>query len=84
MGAYHGRFTFETFSHRRACLIKDLRWEVLNKLRYPPGSMEKMLLAKLFLLKQCNKSSVAQFVSALLAALKAVVAKVSFGSLLSL
>ncbi|NXQ42828.1 AL3A2 dehydrogenase, partial [Catharus fuscescens] len=44
MGAYHGRFSFETFSHRRACLIKDLRWEVLNKLRYPPGSTEKMNL----------------------------------------
>ncbi|NXD02134.1 AL3A2 dehydrogenase, partial [Certhia familiaris] len=44
MGAYHGRYSFETFSHHRACLIKDLRWEVLNKLRYPPGSMEMMHL----------------------------------------
>ncbi|KAI1231773.1 hypothetical protein IHE44_0007408 [Lamprotornis superbus] len=84
MGAYHGRFSFETFSHRRACLIKDLRWEVLSKLRYPPGSMEMVHLAKCLLLKQCNKSTVAQFISALLAGLKAVVAKVSFGSLLTL
>ncbi|NWU41827.1 AL3A2 dehydrogenase, partial [Hylia prasina] len=44
MGAYHGRYSFETFSHRRSCLIKDLRWEALNKLRYPPGSMEMMHL----------------------------------------
>ncbi|NXS31396.1 AL3A2 dehydrogenase, partial [Pomatostomus ruficeps] len=44
MGAYHGKYTFETFSHRRACLVKDLKMEVLNKLRYPPGSMEMMHL----------------------------------------
>ncbi|NXM27808.1 AL3A2 dehydrogenase, partial [Oxyruncus cristatus] len=42
MGAYHGRYSFETFSHRRACLIKDLKMEVVNKLRYPPGSQEKV------------------------------------------
>ncbi|XP_066189572.1 aldehyde dehydrogenase family 3 member A2-like [Sylvia atricapilla] len=76
MGAYFGRYSFETFSHRRSCLIKDLRWEVVNKLRYPPGSMEMMHLAKLFLLKQCNKGRVGQFISALLEAVKAVVAKV--------
>ncbi|NXE43554.1 AL3A2 dehydrogenase, partial [Ptilorrhoa leucosticta] len=44
MGAYHGWYSFETFSHRRACLVKDLRLEVVNKLRYPPGSMEMMHL----------------------------------------
>uniref|UniRef100_U3JTL9 Aldehyde dehydrogenase n=1 Tax=Ficedula albicollis TaxID=59894 RepID=U3JTL9_FICAL len=84
MGAYHGRFSFETFSHRRACLLRDLRWELLNKIRYPPASMEMMHLARLLLVKQCSRSRVAQFVSALLVALKSVVAKVSFGSLLSL
>ncbi|NWS21921.1 AL3A2 dehydrogenase, partial [Pachyramphus minor] len=42
MGAYHGRYSFETFSHRRACLIRDLKLEVVNKLRYPPGSQEKV------------------------------------------
>ncbi|NXQ35828.1 AL3A2 dehydrogenase, partial [Alaudala cheleensis] len=42
MGSYIGRFSFETFSHRRSCLVKDLRWEVVNKLRYPPGNMEMM------------------------------------------
>ncbi|NXV61031.1 AL3A2 dehydrogenase, partial [Molothrus ater] len=44
MGAYHGRFSFETFSHRRSCLLKDFRWEVVNRLRYPPGSEELMQL----------------------------------------
>ncbi|XP_063258843.1 aldehyde dehydrogenase family 3 member A2-like [Prinia subflava] len=75
MGAYLGRYSFETFSHRRSCLIKDLGWEALNKLRYPPGSMEMMHLAKLFLLRQCNQSRVGQFISALLGAVKAVLAK---------
>ncbi|KAM3661200.1 aldehyde dehydrogenase family 3 member A2-like [Ammospiza maritima maritima] len=75
MGAYHGRFSFETFSHRRSCLIKDFRWDVANRLRYPPGSEELMQLAKLFLLKQCTRSRVGQFISALLAAVKAMLAK---------
>ncbi|NWW71549.1 AL3A2 dehydrogenase, partial [Climacteris rufus] len=44
MGAYHGKYSFETFSHRRACLIKDLRMEMVNKVRYPPGSMEMVHL----------------------------------------
>lgn len=79
MGAYHGRFSFETFSHRRSCLIKDFRWEVVNRLRYPPSSEELMQLTKLFLLKQCNRSTVGQLISTLLAAVKAVVAKVSLG-----
>ncbi|XP_039576626.1 aldehyde dehydrogenase family 3 member A2 isoform X2 [Passer montanus] len=76
MGAYHGRHSFQTFSHHRACLIKDLKWEVVNRLRYPPGSVELMHLAKLFLQKQCNRSRVGRFISTLLAAVKAVVAKV--------
>ncbi|NWY60477.1 AL3A2 dehydrogenase, partial [Chionis minor] len=42
MGAYHGKHSFETFSHSRACLIKDLKMEVVNKLRYPPGCQKKV------------------------------------------
>ncbi|NXF78293.1 AL3A2 dehydrogenase, partial [Sclerurus mexicanus] len=42
MGAYHGKHSFETFSHRRACLIKDLKMEVMNKMRYPPVSQKKV------------------------------------------
>ncbi|NXE87326.1 AL3A2 dehydrogenase, partial [Menura novaehollandiae] len=42
MGAYHGRHSFETFSHRRACLIKDLKMESTNKMRYPPSSQKKV------------------------------------------
>ncbi|NXF99186.1 AL3A2 dehydrogenase, partial [Sakesphorus luctuosus] len=42
MGAYRGKYTFKTFSHHRACLIKDLKMEAVNKLRYPPVSQKKV------------------------------------------
>ncbi|XP_051687054.2 aldehyde dehydrogenase family 3 member B1 isoform X3 [Oryctolagus cuniculus] len=38
MGSYHGRFSFDTFSHRRACLLRSPGMEKLNELRYPPYS----------------------------------------------
>ncbi|XP_027515964.1 fatty aldehyde dehydrogenase-like, partial [Corapipo altera] len=76
MGAYHGRCSFETFSHRRTCLIRDLKLEVLNKMRYPPVSQERMDVAKFVLLKHCSNCQVGQFLSALLGAVKAVMAKI--------
>lgn len=39
MGAYHGRASFETFSHRKAVLKKSLRFE--PDLMYPPYSANK-------------------------------------------
>ncbi|XP_042647554.1 aldehyde dehydrogenase family 3 member A2-like [Tyto alba] len=76
MGAYHGKHSFETFSHRRACLIKDLKMEGTNKLRYPPGSQKKVDWAKFFLLKRFNKTQMGLVVLALLGSVAAVVAKV--------
>nr|XP_004669119.1 aldehyde dehydrogenase family 3 member A2 isoform X1 [Jaculus jaculus] len=55
MGAYHGKHTFDTFSHQRPCLLKSLKGEGANKLRYPPNSQSKVDWAKFFLLKQFNK-----------------------------
>nr|XP_009478627.1 PREDICTED: fatty aldehyde dehydrogenase-like [Pelecanus crispus] len=80
MGTYHGQHSFETFSHHRSCLIKDLKMEV-NKLRYPPGSQKKVDWAKFFLLKRFNKGRVGLVILALLGIVAAVVIKVSFGSL---
>ncbi|XP_027629493.1 aldehyde dehydrogenase, dimeric NADP-preferring isoform X2 [Tupaia chinensis] len=37
MGSYHGKKSFETFSHRRSCLVRSLQNEDLNKARYPPS-----------------------------------------------
>uniref|UniRef100_A0A8C3EVC0 Aldehyde dehydrogenase n=1 Tax=Corvus moneduloides TaxID=1196302 RepID=A0A8C3EVC0_CORMO len=76
MGAYHGKHSFETFSHRRACLIKDLKLESTNKMRYPPGSQKKVDWAKFFLLKRFNKARIGLFVLALLAVVAAVMIKV--------
>lgn len=44
MGAYHGRFGFETFSHRKAVLEKGTLVDPL--LRYPPYDASKMKWAK--------------------------------------
>ncbi|KAF6297958.1 aldehyde dehydrogenase 3 family member A1 [Rhinolophus ferrumequinum] len=42
MGSYHGKHSFQTFSHRRACLVRSLLKEDPLKGRYPP-SMAKMM-----------------------------------------
>jgi len=46
MGSYHGRGSFETFSHRRAVLSKTTR--VDPKLVYPPYGKLKKAIVKRF------------------------------------
>ncbi|XP_054464294.1 aldehyde dehydrogenase family 3 member B1 [Anoplopoma fimbria] len=41
-GSYHGRWGFETFSHRRACMLRGWTLERLNGLRYPPYREDKL------------------------------------------
>ncbi|XP_077391794.1 aldehyde dehydrogenase family 3 member B1 isoform X2 [Festucalex cinctus] len=41
-GSYHGRWGFETFSHRRACMMRGWALEKLNGLRYPPYTDNKL------------------------------------------
>ncbi|XP_077270457.1 aldehyde dehydrogenase type III isoform X5 [Temnothorax americanus] len=40
MGAYHGKFTFDTFTHKKGCLIRNYNKiaEILSKSRFPPYS----------------------------------------------
>ncbi|KAM9801514.1 aldehyde dehydrogenase family 3 member A2-like [Neosynchiropus ocellatus] len=52
MGSYHGRHTFDRFSHMRSCLIRKLVMEVANDLRYPPHTDKKLSWARLLLLKK--------------------------------
>ncbi|NWS46261.1 AL3A2 dehydrogenase, partial [Probosciger aterrimus] len=78
MGAYHGKHSFETFSHHRSCLIKDLKMESTNKLRYPPASQKKVNWAKFFLLKRFNKGRIGLVCLVLLGIVAALVLKVSF------
>ncbi|XP_055669354.1 aldehyde dehydrogenase family 3 member B1 [Falco peregrinus] len=42
LGMYHGKFTFETFSHHRGCLHRGMGREAINSLRYPPYSRQKL------------------------------------------
>ncbi|XP_019401279.1 PREDICTED: fatty aldehyde dehydrogenase isoform X1 [Crocodylus porosus] len=75
MGAYHGRHSFETFSHRRACLIKSLGLEGANKIRYPPGSQKKVDWAKFILLKKFNRGKIGLIIMAVLGVLAALIVK---------
>uniref|UniRef100_A0A672JGV9 Aldehyde dehydrogenase n=1 Tax=Salarias fasciatus TaxID=181472 RepID=A0A672JGV9_SALFA len=36
MGSFHGRYSFDTFSHRKSCLLRGTRFECVTFLRYPP------------------------------------------------
>ncbi|XP_067004416.2 aldehyde dehydrogenase, dimeric NADP-preferring [Anabrus simplex] len=44
MGAYHGIYSFNTFTHKKSCLIKNfnLIGEKVSSIRYPPYSDRKM------------------------------------------
>lgn len=77
MGAYHGKYSFDTFSHQRPCLLKGLKGESVNKLRYPPNSESKVSWAKFFLLKQFNTGRLRMLLLVCLIAVAAVIVKVS-------
>ncbi|XP_004210138.2 aldehyde dehydrogenase, dimeric NADP-preferring isoform X1 [Hydra vulgaris] len=36
MGAYHGKESFDVFSHKKSCLLKNQKFEFMNDIRYPP------------------------------------------------
>jgi len=46
MGAYHGKFSFETFSHARPILDKTVWFDL--PMRYPPYDDKKLATAKMF------------------------------------
>jgi aldehyde dehydrogenase (NAD+) len=53
MGAYHGKHTFDTFSHKRAVMKRSMGQEwINNKLRYPPYTEKKLSWLKTFLMKK--------------------------------
>lgn len=77
MGAYHGKHSFDTFSHQRSCLLRNFKREFVNKLRYPPSSQSKVDWAKFVLLKQFSKGKLCLLLLAFLGAVVAVLVKVS-------
>jgi len=40
-GSYHGEKSFETFSHQRSTMVKDLMSEPVSAVRYPPYNEDK-------------------------------------------
>lgn len=42
MGAYHGKHSFDQFTHKKGCLIKNQKMEVVNSIRYPPYDDTKL------------------------------------------
>ncbi|XP_037348291.1 aldehyde dehydrogenase family 3 member A2 isoform X1 [Talpa occidentalis] len=75
MGAYHGKHSFDTFSHHRPCLVKSLKGESANKLRYPPNSQSKVDWAKFFILKRFNKGKLGLLLLTFLGIVAAVLVK---------
>ncbi|XP_043860806.1 aldehyde dehydrogenase, dimeric NADP-preferring [Dromiciops gliroides] len=43
MGSYHGKKSFELFSHRRSCMIKSLKKDDSDKVRFPPFPVKASL-----------------------------------------
>ncbi|ELV09496.1 Aldehyde dehydrogenase family 3 member B1 [Tupaia chinensis] len=54
MGRYHGKFSFDTFSHHRACLLRCAGMEKVNDLRYPPYTDMKVQLLSWSLSQSCS------------------------------
>ncbi|EPY76010.1 fatty aldehyde dehydrogenase [Camelus ferus] len=75
MGAYHGKYSFDTFSHQRPCLLKSLKREGANKLRYPPNSPSKVDWAKFFLLRRFSRGKLGLLLLTLLGVVVAVLIK---------
>lgn len=77
MGCYHGKHTFDRLSHLRACLIKTLKMEAMNNMRYPPHTAGKLGWARFFVLKNLNLGWIGRLLLlAAVAVLAAVVVQV--------
>ncbi|KAG0048199.1 aldehyde dehydrogenase 3, member A2 [Gryganskiella cystojenkinii] len=56
IGNYHGKRSFDVFSHERSTLIKSMGMEKLNDLRYPPYSEKKTRWLDWFLFDKASFS----------------------------
>lgn len=46
IGAYHGKFSFDTFSHKKAVLSRGYATEMRIRARYPPYTYHKQILLR--------------------------------------
>ncbi|CAI5762889.1 aldehyde dehydrogenase family 3 member B1 [Podarcis lilfordi] len=44
LGKYHGKFSFDTFTHQRGTLLRCMGLEAINTVRYPPYTEGKLQL----------------------------------------
>ncbi|XP_039627750.1 aldehyde dehydrogenase family 3 member B1 [Polypterus senegalus] len=44
MGLYHGRYSFDTFSHRKSCVLRTTHVECVTYLRFPPYEDQRLSL----------------------------------------
>ena len=51
IGRYHGKFTFDTFTHEKSVLHRASGFEKLLFMRYPPYTEGKLTWARRFLSK---------------------------------
>ena len=61
MGAYHGRKSFETFSHHRAFMDRTRVPELAIGLRYPPYTESKFSWMSWFMFRGVGKESWKRF-----------------------
>ncbi|XP_071795852.1 aldehyde dehydrogenase, dimeric NADP-preferring-like isoform X2 [Asterias amurensis] len=52
MGCYHGKFSFDTFSHKRACVNANPGMDKLLSMRYPPFTTGKLNMMRWILGKK--------------------------------
>ncbi|XP_032901617.1 aldehyde dehydrogenase family 3 member A2-like [Amblyraja radiata] len=77
-GAYHGKHSFDTFSHRRACVLKSLGMEKANSIRYAPSTDSKMKWLLWLLAKQGEGKKLQLIGFLILGALVSIVMKFYF------
>jgi aldehyde dehydrogenase (NAD(P)+) len=57
IGAYHGKRTFDMFSHEKAVLVKAAGMEFANDIRYPPYDNKKLGLLQMLMVSSGPKSN---------------------------
>ncbi|XP_078278167.1 aldehyde dehydrogenase family 3 member A2-like isoform X2 [Rhinoraja longicauda] len=77
-GAYHGKYSFDTFSHRRACVLKSLGMEKVNSIRYAPANDSKQKWLLWLLAKQGNGKKLQLVGLVILGALISIIMKFYF------
>lgn len=82
MGAYHGKHTFDEFTHKKSVMRRKLALEATNELRYPPYTDQKLSWIAFLLFKTSESKPWKKWVAvcAVVAIAASVVLGVGFGS----